>query len=111
MIEAKAIRPSTTRTASLLPTGMYRNRRITTPKIASAGGARSDTRRRALVNVRRPQVERNQRQLKAEADDHQPQTRQQQRFVQGVISQAFTQRQEGQVARVRIDQRHTEQQE
>ncbi|MOA07601.1 hypothetical protein D3C78_1273080 [compost metagenome] len=34
MMEAKAITPSTTRTASLSPTGAYRNRRITTLKIA-----------------------------------------------------------------------------
>lgn len=113
MIEAKAIRPSTTRTASLLPTGMYRNRRITTPKIAIllAVAVKVETGAGALVNVRRPQVERHQRQFKAKTDNHQAKTRQQQRLVQHVVRRAFAQREEGQVAGVRIHQRHTEQQE
>ena len=78
-----------------------------------AGGRQEggDRRRRALVNVRRPQMERHQRQFKAKTDDHQTEARQQQRLVQRIVRQAFTQREEGQVAGVRIHQRHTEQQE
>ena len=78
-----------------------------------AGGRQEggDRRRRPLVNVRRPQVERHQRQFKAKTDDHQTEARQQQRLVQHVVRQAFAQREEGQVAGVRIHQRHTEQQE
>ena len=72
------------------------------------GGNRS---RSALVNVWRPQVERNQRKFKAEANNHQTEARQQQRFVQHAVAEALTERNKRQIARLRVHQRHTEQQE
>ncbi len=68
-------------------------------------------RRRALVNVWRPQVERHQREFKAQTDNHQAKARQQQRLVQHTIAEALTERFERQVAGLRVHQRHPEQQE
>jgi len=68
-------------------------------------------RRCALVYVWRPQVERHQREFEAEANNHQSETCQQQRLVEHTVAEVFTQRDKRQVARLRIHQRHTEQQE
>ena len=56
-------------------------------------------------------MERHQRELEAKADNHHAETCQQQRFVQHVVAKALTERDEGQVAGLRIQQRHTKQQE
>ena len=68
-------------------------------------------RRRALVYVWCPQVERHQRELEAEADNHQAKTCQQQRLVEHAVAKVFTQCNERQVARLRVHQCHTKQQE
>ncbi|CZZ19575.1 Uncharacterised protein [Enterobacter hormaechei] len=67
--------------------------------------------RRTLVDVWRPQVERNQREFKAKANNHHAQTRQQQRLMHHAVAEALTDGQEGEVTRLCIQQRDTEQQE
>ena len=56
-------------------------------------------------------MERHQREFEAEANNHQAETCQQQRLVEHTVAEVFTQRDKRQVARLRIHQRHTEQQE
>ncbi len=70
-----------------------------------------DRRRSTLVNVWRPQVERHQREFKAEAHNHHAQTCQQQRLMQHAVAEALAERFEGEVTGLSIDQRNTEQQE
>ncbi len=70
---------------------VYRNRRITTPKIAIllAVARKVETGAGAPGKRPSPRVERHQRQFKAKTDDHQTKTRQQQRLVQHVVRQGF----------------------
>ena len=56
-------------------------------------------------------MERNQREFKAEANNHHAQTRQQQRLVQHAVAEALAKRHERKVTGLRVQQRNTKQQE